>query len=60
MRKVSFSLSEKRGTYMSGLVWAVYQVQTSRNVDRKTKRSNWWTVVVILAVLGIMYSKLIG
>ncbi|GAA4435456.1 hypothetical protein GCM10023188_27460 [Pontibacter saemangeumensis] len=45
---------------VSGLVWAVCQVQTSRNVDRKTKRSNWWTVVVILAVLGILYSKLVG
>ena len=43
---------------LSGLVWSVYQVQTSKNVDRKTKRSLWWTVLVMLSVLGIMYAKL--
>ncbi|MEJ8802158.1 hypothetical protein [Pontibacter sp. H249] len=45
---------------VSGLAWSVYQVQTSKNVDRKTKRSIWWSVVVILSILGTMYAKLNG
>jgi hypothetical protein len=45
---------------VSGLVWSLYQVYTSRNVDRKTKRSIWWSLLVILSILGTMYAKLIG
>ncbi|MFT2010215.1 hypothetical protein ACMA1I_16190 [Pontibacter sp. 13R65] len=43
-----------------GLLWSIYQVQASKNVDRKTKRSIWWSVLVILSVLGTMYAKLNG
>lgn len=45
---------------VSGLAWSVYHVFTSKNVDSKTKRSMWWSVLVILSILGTMYAKLNG
>ncbi|MHC2992898.1 hypothetical protein OB13_15410 [Pontibacter sp. HJ8] len=42
---------------VSGLAWSVYQVWTSKNVDKKTKRSMWWSLLIILSLLGIMYVK---
>lgn len=49
------------GTVLTlGLIWSVYEVQTSKHVDRKTKRIGWWTIVVILVVISITYSKFVG
>jgi hypothetical protein len=43
-----------------GLMYSIYEVQTSKTVDKKTKRISWWTVIVIIAVIGITYSKFVG
>jgi uncharacterized membrane protein YecN with MAPEG domain len=48
------------GTFLTlGLIWSFYEVQTSKNIDSKTKRSSLWTIVVILTVVAVMYSKLV-
>lgn len=44
----------------SGLMYSIYEVQTSKTIDIKTKRMSWWTVIVIIAVIGITYSKFVG
>lgn len=42
------------------LTWSFYEIQTSKNVDSKTKKNSWWTILVILSVIGITYSKVKG
>ncbi len=37
--------------------WSLYEVQTNKNVDEKTKRSSWLIIIVILALIAIVYSK---
>ncbi len=49
------------GTILTlGLVWSFYEVQTSKNIDSKTKRGSWWTIVVILSVVVITVKKFVG
>ena len=40
--------------------WTLYEVQTNKNIDDKTKRSMWAIVIVILAFIAIAYSKVVG
>jgi hypothetical protein len=49
------------GTILTvGLTWSFYEIQTSKNVDSKTKRSSWWTILVIISVIGTTAFKVLG
>ena len=49
------------GTILTvALIWSLYEIQVSKNIDKKTKRNSWWTVVVIMTVISVMYSKFAG
>lgn len=49
------------GTVLTILLsWSFYEVQISKNIDSKTKKNSWWTIVVLLSVIGITYSKVAG
>lgn len=42
------------------LIWSFYEIQVSKNIDKRTKRNSWWTVVVIVSVIAVTYSKFVG
>lgn len=48
------------GTFLTmGLMWSIYEVQTSKHIDTKTKRNSWLTIVVLISVVTVMYLKLV-
>ena len=49
------------GVLVTGLFgWAFYEIRRSRNVSRGTKRSSWFFLIVIAAIIYITYAKLTG
>lgn len=40
------------------LSWSFYEGQRSKNIDRKTKRNMWWSVLVLVSVIVVMITKL--
>ena len=42
------------------MVWSLIQIRTSKNIDRKTKKSIWWVVLVLASVIAVMFLKLTG
>jgi len=49
------------GTLLIGLMlWSFFEVQRSKNIDNKTKRSMWWVLLVLASVIVIMIMKLVG
>lgn len=47
------------GTAIAGLlIWSFVKIQMSRNVDRKTKRSSWWLLIVLVSTIMVMIMKL--
>ena len=42
------------------LIWSFYELQVSKNIDKRTKRNSWWTVVAIVSVIAVTYSKFVG
>jgi hypothetical protein len=49
------------GTILTILLsWSLYEIQISKNIDSKTKKNSWWTIIVLLSVIGITYSKVAG
>lgn len=42
---------------MAILGWSLYEIQTNKNIDEKTKRNSWLIIIVILAMIAIVYSK---
>jgi hypothetical protein len=49
------------GTALIGvMVWSFLEAWKSKNVDNKTKKSLWWTFVIIASVLSVMFYKLTG
>ena len=39
--------------------YSLFEIQRNKNIDEKTKKGSWWLLLVIFAVLGTMYSKLV-
>jgi hypothetical protein len=39
-------------------IYSFIQIQKSKNVDYRTKRSRWFTLIVVLSVLGLTIMKL--
>lgn len=42
------------------MVWSLIKIQSSKNVDSKTKRSAWLVLLVLASVIGVMVFKLTG
>jgi hypothetical protein len=42
------------------MVWSFIKIQSSKNVDSKTKRSTWLVVLVLASVIAVMVFKLTG
>ena len=38
--------------------YSFFELQRNKNVDEKSRSASWWILVVVLAVLGTMYSKI--
>ena len=41
-------------------VWAFYEIRVSKNVPRNAKRSSWFFLIVVVAILYMTYLKLTG
>jgi hypothetical protein len=61
---VVFMVSNKIAVAIAGLFllslnsWSLIVVLQSKNIDRKTKRSMYWLVPLLLAILFALYYKL--
>jgi hypothetical protein len=42
------------------MVWSFIKIQSSKNIDSKTKRSTWLVVLVLASVIAVMVFKLTG
>jgi hypothetical protein len=42
------------------LGYSFFEVQRSKNIDRKTKKGMWWLLLVTASIISIMYYKLTG
>lgn len=42
------------------LGYSFYEVRRNKNIDKKTKNSMWWLLLVLFAVIGNMYLKITG
>lgn len=40
--------------------WTIYEIQTNKNIDDKTRRSSWMIAILILVIIVITYSKVVG
>jgi len=40
--------------------WSLSEINRNKNVDQKTKRSLWWSLLVLFSVVAIMAFKLLG
>lgn len=45
---------------VAALAWAMYEIQRGKNYDQRIKRSSWWMLVMLLAVIYVMVVKLTG
>ncbi len=53
---VSFS-----GTTLTAImIWSFIKIQTNKNIDKKTRKSSYWVIFVILSIIGVMIFKLIN
>jgi hypothetical protein len=52
---VSFS-----GTILTAImIWSFIKIQTNKNIDKKTRRSSYWVILVICSIIGVMIFKFI-
>lgn len=42
------------------LGYSFYEVRRNKNIDKKTKNSMWWLLLVLFSVIGNMYLKITG
>ncbi|SHJ62294.1 hypothetical protein SAMN04488007_0910 [Maribacter aquivivus] len=42
------------------LGYSFYEVRRNKNIDKKTKNSMWWLLLVLFSVIGNMYFKITG
>lgn len=41
-----------------GLLYSLFEIQKSKNIDSKTKKGMWFILFVIASIIGVMYFKL--
>jgi len=39
------------------LIWSLVEIQISKNIDKTTKKRSYWTIIVILAMIGAMIGR---
>ncbi|MCT4589725.1 MAG: hypothetical protein N4A71_18020 [Carboxylicivirga sp.] len=42
------------------LIWSFINIQRNKNIDKRTRRSSYWTILVLLSIIGITISKVFG
>lgn len=42
------------------MIWSFIKIQTNKNIDKKTRRSSYWVILVILSIIGVMISKILN
>ena len=42
------------------MIWSLVKIQSSKNVDSRTKKSAWIVLIVLASVIGVMILKLTG
>jgi len=45
---------------ISFMLRTLYEIQKSKNYDRKIKRSSWWILMVVASLAGVMIIKITG
>lgn len=40
--------------------WSLYEIKTNKNIDERTKKSSWALIIVIVAIITIVYSKVVN
>ncbi len=59
-----FTLSNKIIVGLSGalfvalMIWSLIEIQKSKNIDNKTKRSTWWILLVLVSVIAVVIMKI--
>lgn len=49
------------GTILTAIMIVSFiKIQTNKNIDRKTRRSSYWVIVVILSIIGMVISKFLN
>lgn len=49
------------GTLLTAIMIVSFiKIQTNKNIDRKTRRSSYWVIVVILSIIGTVISKFLN
>jgi hypothetical protein len=43
---------------LTGLLYSLFEIQKSKNIDNKTKNGMWFLLFVIASIVGVMYFKL--
>jgi hypothetical protein len=47
------------GVLLTGfMLWSFYKIRTNKNIDSKTKRTSFYILFVLIAIIAIVYSKL--
>jgi hypothetical protein len=47
------------GSLLLGIMlWCIYEIRRSKNIDLKTKKAGWWLLFVLLSIVGMMIVKL--
>jgi hypothetical protein len=47
-------------TFVSIMIWSFIKIRGSKNVDRRTKKIVWWSLIVVASVIAVMIFKLTG
>lgn len=56
--KILVSIS---GTILTTImIFSFIKIQTNKNIDKRTRRSSYWTIIVILSIIGVVISKLMN
>ena len=45
--------------FVAIMLWSLYEVRRSKNIDAKTKRGMWWVLLVLFSIIAVMIMKLI-
>jgi len=47
-------------TFTAIMIWSFAKIRSSKNIDRRTKKIAWWSLIVIASVIAVMIFKLTG
>lgn len=47
-------------TFAAIMIWSFVKIRSSKNIDRRTKKIAWWSLIVLASVIAVMIFKLTG